>query len=78
MLSYSIVDASSPFVVDASSGVLTANRSFDRESQAFYTITVQVADNGKIQRTARSRVDVTISDVNDIVRARLPHDDGDW
>jgi hypothetical protein len=53
------------FLIDSNSGQIELKRPFDRETTAFYNITVSVVDHGTPNMTSHATVSVTILDVND-------------
>ncbi|KAK3099863.1 hypothetical protein FSP39_010873 [Pinctada imbricata] len=58
-------DAGANFVVNSVTGVITAEKSFDREERSDYKFQVLAVDQGNPKRTSTSSVIVTINDVND-------------
>ncbi|XP_077983782.1 protocadherin Fat 4-like [Glandiceps talaboti] len=53
------------FEIDASSGKLETNTRLDRETVAFYTLTVYAIDRGSPPLTGTATVEVNVIDVND-------------
>ena len=64
-ISYTIIESSIPFSIDAQSGIITVNGTLDREVQNFYSFTVLARDNGNPQQSAQITYNITILDVND-------------
>lgn len=58
-------DADDRFSISSYSGVVTANRAFDRETALNYKFTVQAVDSGNPRLTGTSSIIVTIKDKND-------------
>nr|CAB3236337.1 protocadherin-16-like Dachsous [Phallusia mammillata] len=56
---------SSPFTIDSENGVITTTEKLDRETKAFYSLTVYVQDGGFPSLYDWCTVEVTVLDVND-------------
>ena len=53
------------FAIDLNTGRLTTKVMLDREKKSFYDIDVVAKDHGNPQRSAKTRVHLTVGDVND-------------
>uniref|UniRef100_A0A8C5EAF3 Protocadherin-16 n=1 Tax=Gouania willdenowi TaxID=441366 RepID=A0A8C5EAF3_GOUWI len=58
-------DRSGDFHMDEHSGVLSTQRSLDRETKAGYTLTVTALDRGHPPLSSTATVEVTVLDIND-------------
>eukprot|EP00118_Oscarella_pearsei_P012437 m.91691 g.91691 ORF g.91691 m.91691 type:complete len:1711 (+) comp36705_c0_seq1:99-5231(+) len=65
VITYSLAAAATTNFKISSSGMITALKSFDRESQALYSFTVYAADSAPSPRTGSATVTVSIDDLND-------------
>ncbi|XP_033127144.1 protocadherin Fat 4-like [Anneissia japonica] len=63
--SFSIYSGGSKFDLDRSSGLLTTNAVFDRESQSEYFLSIEISDSGSPQMTSISTLRIKIEDEND-------------
>jgi len=65
--SYSIFNGNidNKFNVDPSNGVITVEKSLDREEVAFYNLTVRAVDNGAPPAIGETHVHISLDDVND-------------
>ena len=65
--SYSIFNGNidNKFNVDPSSGVISVEKSLDREEVAFYNLTIRAIDNGAPPAIGETHVHISIDDVND-------------
>ena len=66
-ISYSLVNASLPFTINESTGVLSTLQPLDREQAASYNFTILATDRGQPPNSASATILVTIEDRNDIV-----------
>ena len=64
-LFYSIVSEIEGFVIDSGSGEIQSTLQFDRESQDYYEIIVQAADNGIPPLSSNITVRIVIQDINE-------------
>lgn len=64
-VSYSLVEASSQFSVDAHSGLVRLEQPLDREQCARFNLTVQAQDHGQPPLASRTHLAVTVQDIND-------------
>ena len=65
-LSYSLQSGdTNSFSVDSKTGTITSKVLLDRESKDSYTLTVKASDNGSTPLTGITKVDITITDIND-------------
>ena len=62
---YEINDEMSFFTINSTTGYLSTNRSFDRESNDTYVVTVVALDQGNPPETAKTMVTIKITDKND-------------
>ncbi|XP_031561240.1 protein dachsous-like [Actinia tenebrosa] len=68
MITYSILQGNSEqkFNINPSSGVISVQKSLDREQTAQYTLSVQAKDSGKpVPQSTSTNIQVVIQDVND-------------
>ena len=67
-LSYSLVstEIALPFVINSSTGAVSVNQTLDQETLSSYEFFVQVQDGGSPKGIAITRINVIISDVNDV------------
>lgn len=61
----SIVDLNGEFTIDAETGAIQPNISFDREKQESYTFHVKAEDGGRISQSSTVKVTINVVDVND-------------
>ncbi|XP_048887308.1 protocadherin-9 isoform X2 [Brienomyrus brachyistius] len=61
----SILNDNENFILDAYSGVIKSNVSFDREQQSSYTFDVKAVDNGRPPCSSSAKVTINVIDVND-------------
>ena len=53
------------FAIDSVSGILSTSNSLDRETTAFYSLTVTATDGGASPLTGSTTVEITVNDIND-------------
>jgi len=63
-ISYSL-DRSSPFAIDATTGIIRTTANLDRETISSYTLTCTATDHGKPSLAKQKTIHVTVLDVND-------------
>ena len=74
-LTYSIIDGSGLFAIDANSGAITLTGALDYETATTHTLTVQVEDSGGL--TATTTITINVTDVTEINTIRgTEGDDG--
>ncbi|KAK7913167.1 hypothetical protein WMY93_013378 [Mugilogobius chulae] len=64
-VSLSILNDNENFILDAFSGVIKSNVSFDREQQSSYTFDVRAVDSGRPPCSSAAKVTINVIDVND-------------
>ena len=64
-ITYSIEGRNTVFKINPKTGVITNLVKLDRELIGKYKLKVRATDNGKPSKSARTRVDITVKDVND-------------
>ena len=64
-ITYSILGGSTIFKISADTGDITNLVELDRELTSKYKLRVVATDNGKRRKSGRTRVDITVKDIND-------------
>ncbi|XP_028397978.1 cadherin EGF LAG seven-pass G-type receptor 2-like [Dendronephthya gigantea] len=64
-ITYSILGGSTIFKINPGNGVITNLVMLDREHTSKYKLKVVATDNGKRSKSGRTRVDITVKDIND-------------
>ncbi|KAM4706620.1 protocadherin Fat 4-like [Discoglossus pictus] len=69
MIRYTIVDGNpnNEFRIDTVTGTISIAKPLDRERKSSYSLTVQSSDRGSSPRTDTAKVNIILSDVNDVV-----------
>nr|XP_006812462.1 PREDICTED: protocadherin Fat 4-like [Saccoglossus kowalevskii] len=62
---YLLQSATDDFAIDSQTGELTTTKVLDRETNAFYTLTIHAVDQGTPSLTGTTTVEVDILDIND-------------